>query len=142
MSRADAGVVEKLAVVPLFASLGKKDLARIAEVGQPKSFRAGEKVVAAGDKGIGFYLVMNGKVEVHGGGKTIATLEPGSFFGEMALFDEQPRTADVVAAVPTECLVLSRWEFWGVLGDKPEAMRTLMTVLVQRLRATPHALTE
>ena len=142
MSKADPALMERLAAVPLFASLGKKELASVVDIGQPKSYKAGDKIVATGDKGIGFFLVLHGKVEVRNGASTIASLNPGDFFGEMALFDEQPRTADVVAAAPTECLVLSRWEFWGALGDKPEALRTLMNVLVRRLRATPHALTE
>lgn len=142
MPKPDRATLERLAAVPLFASLGPKELASVAQAGQPKSYRAGDKVVAAGDKGIGFYLVLSGQVEVQSHGKTVATLRPGEFFGEMALFHEQERTADVVATAPTECLVLSSWEFWGVLGDKPEAMRTLMNELVRRLRATSHSLTE
>jgi CRP-like cAMP-binding protein len=142
MPKASSELVEHLSTVPLFTSLAPKEVASLAAAGKPHTFRAGDKVVSAGEVGVGFYLIVSGKVEVRASGKTVATLHSGDFFGEMALFHEQPRTADVVAIEPTECLVLSRWEFWGVLGDKPEAMRTLITELVGRLRATKAALSE
>ncbi|HEV2318076.1 MAG TPA: cyclic nucleotide-binding domain-containing protein [Thermoplasmata archaeon] len=142
MTKADPELVQLLSNVPLFASLNPRELGSLALAGKPHSYAAGAKVVSVGEVGVGFYLILTGRVEVHAGGKTVATLNAGNFFGEMALFHEQPRTADVVAAEPTTCLVLSSWEFWGVLSDKPEAMRELITELVKRLRATKAALSE
>lgn len=142
MAPAKSELAKSLSAVPLFSSLAPRAVAALAESGALRTYRAGEKVVTAGEVGIGFYLVLSGSVEVRAAGKTLASLPAGSFFGEMALFAEQPRTADVIATAPTECLVLSRWEFWGALGDKPEAMRVLMNELVSRLRATSAALSE
>ena len=138
----DAEVVRRLAQVPLFSSLSEKGRRSVAQSGAIRTYPAGGQIVSKGDMGIGFYLVLDGRVEVRSEGKTIATLIPGAFFGEMALFDEQPRTADVVAVAPSRCLVLARHEFWGELSDAPEVLRALMAELVRRLRASKHALSE
>lgn len=135
-------VADRLSAVPLFASLSPRDLRTVASTGSVRSFAAGDTIVGKGDKGLGFYLILDGKVEVRAEGKTLATLGPNSFFGEMALFEEQPRTADVVATAPSRCLVLSRWEFWSELAHDPEVLRTLMAAVVGRLRATSKALSE
>lgn len=60
---------------------------------------------------IAFFLISEGEVEVKKQGKIVAILEKGQFFGEMTLLDKFPRSADVVAKVPTKCLVLTSWEF-------------------------------
>lgn len=134
--------VELLAAVPVFAALPSKILGRIAEAAKERPFAAGQKVVSQGEKGVGFYLILDGTVEVRSGGKAIATLGPSQFFGEMALLDEQPRTADVVGLTAGRCLVLSSWEFWGFLAKEPEAIRTLLQETVRRLRAPGRGFTE
>ena len=141
-ARTEESVGQRLATVPLFASLSKRQLEVVARAGALRSYGADERIVGKGEKSVGFYLVLDGRVEVRADGKTVAVLGPGNFFGEMALFEEQPRTADVVAVAATRCLVLSRWEFWNDLSQEPDVIRALMTVLVHRLRATPEALSE
>ncbi len=132
-----------LAKVPLFSSLDKRHLKTIARSGVERSFAAGQSIVKQGDEGVGFYLVLEGQVAVPRANQVLAPIGPGQFFGEMALFDKQPRTADVVAKVPSHCLVLSSWEFWGSVSSQPEVLRELMQVVVRRLRASaPQALTE
>jgi len=141
----DATSPETLAMlgsVPLFAPLSKKQVKILAESAKERSFSAGQTIVRQGDKGVGFYLVLSGKVHVRRGGQTIATHGPGQFFGEMALVDDQPRTADVVAEGTVNCLVLSAWEFWSAVGDEPEVLRTLLKETVRRIRASPAALSE
>jgi CRP-like cAMP-binding protein len=128
--------------VPVFAPLPSKILGHIAEAAKERSFTAGQKVVSQGEKGVGFYLILDGKVEVRSNGKTVATLGPSQFFGEMALLDEQPRTADVIGVTAGRCLVLSRWEFWGFLGKEPDAIRILMQETVRRLRTPGAAFSE
>lgn len=135
-------VAGQLAKVPLFATLTERQLRSIAQIGLVRSYAANERVVSQGEKGIGFYLLLEGNMEVRSGGKSLATLNPGSFFGEMALFEDQPRTADVVATGPSRCMVLSRWEFWGSLAGDPELLRLLMVELVRRLRGTTRALSD
>ncbi|MCI4350689.1 MAG: cyclic nucleotide-binding domain-containing protein [Thermoplasmata archaeon] len=138
----DSTVLRMLGSVPLFSSLSERQRKTLAETGKERSYAAGASIVKRGDKGVGFYLVLDGKADVRKDNKSVAALGPGQFFGEMALFDEQPRTADVVAEIPTRCLVLSSWEFWGALSKEPEVLRSLMQEMVRRLRAPVPTLSE
>ncbi len=137
-----ARTIELLAGIPLFASLNEKQLKSVAQTAQEKSIAAGAPIVRQGEKGIGLYIILDGDVTVERGGKKVATLTAGQFFGEMALIDEQPRTANVRAATAVRCLLLSRWEFWSVFADKPEVIRALLVETVRRLRGAGTGLTE
>jgi CRP-like cAMP-binding protein len=143
MSDAKAAHTEALlGSVPLFAALNKKQLKLLHESAKERTFAAGQTIVKQGDSGVGFYLIVAGQARVAKGGRTVATLGPGQFFGEMALLDDQPRTADVVAEAPVNCLVLSTWEFWSAVGNEPEVLRTLLKETVRRIRANPAGLSE
>lgn len=120
--------------VPLFSSLGKKQLQTLAMSASQLSYKPGDVIVTEGQKGIGFYLIAAGEVKIERGSRTVATLGPGKFFGEMALLDQLPRTASATATSPTRCLVLSPWEFWGSVADDPEVLRALLKETVRRLR--------
>jgi CRP/FNR family cyclic AMP-dependent transcriptional regulator len=135
-------VVQRLSSVPLFSNLSGRQIKTIAGTGAVRKYPAGGQIVTKGEKGIGFYLVLDGQLEVRANGRSVAELKAGDFFGEMALFEEQDRTADVVAKSAAQCLVLSRWEFWALMSKEPEVLRSLMAELVRRLRQTPKALTE
>jgi CRP-like cAMP-binding protein len=129
-----ATVTNMLRAVPLFSGFDKKRLETLAQTVAERTYNSGDVIVTQGEKGIGFYLIAEGNVNVERSGKTLATLGPGKFFGEMALLDEQPRVASVKAVSRTRCLVLSPWEFWGSVGSDPEALRTLLRETVRRLR--------
>jgi len=132
-------VREQLGNVPLFKGLSRKLLHTLSATANEKFYNAGDPIVRQGEKAVGFYLVVEGKVEVEKSGKTVATLGPGQFFGEMALLDEQPRTASVKAATRARCLVLYSWEFWASVGKDPEALRYLLRETVGRLRVSSPA---
>jgi CRP-like cAMP-binding protein len=124
-----AGHREELKRVPLFAGIADAQLERIANGITERRFDADETIVSAGAPGHGFYLIVRGRAEVRRGGRTIRTLGPGEYFGELALLRETPRTATVVAKDPTTCLVLTRWDFKGILDTNPAiAIRLLETV--------------
>lgn len=128
-----------LSSVPLFGPLNKKQLRILVDSAKDRTYKAGETIVKQGETGIGFFLILGGQAKVERGGQAVATLGPGQFFGEMALLDDQPRTADVKAVGAVQCLVLSSWEFWSAVGDEPEVLRSLLKETVRRLRTSPAA---
>jgi CRP-like cAMP-binding protein len=131
-----------LSSVPIFSSLKKRHLKAIASSGKQLSYRTGTKIVSEGEMGVGFYLILDGNVEVTKGGKRLARLGRGQFFGEMALLDNKPRSADVVATEEVTCFALSSWTFLGIVKTYPEIAVSMMKELASRLRETNRALTE
>ena len=127
--------VDLIAEVPFFEGLDEKSRKAIAREGKEVSFKAGEVVVGEKGSGVGFYLVVDGKVEVRKGQKVLAVLEKGQFFGEMSVIDGQPRSADVVAVSQTRCWVLPSWGFAGLIKAHPEVAIPMLKELVKRLRA-------
>lgn len=128
--------------VSLFNELSGKQLKAIARSGTERNFDAGTSIVKEGEKGVGFYLILEGNVEVRKKGRLLTKLSGGDFFGEMGLIDDQPRSADVVAASPTKTLCISEWTFTGIVKGNPDIAMNMMRALVGRLRTTNKALTE
>jgi len=128
-------IAAALGSVPFFSGLNAKQLKMVAESGKELSYKTGDVIVQEGTMGVGFYMVINGKVEVRKGSKVLATLAKGQFFGEMSLIDEQPRSADVVAIIPTECFSLSTWVFSALVRQHPELALPMLKELAKRLRA-------
>ena len=128
--------------VSLFSELSRKDLRSIAKSGTERRFDAGQSIVKEGETGVGFYLILEGRVEVRRKKRVLSTLSTGDFFGEMGLIDDQPRSADVVAISPTVTFALSPWTFGGIIRGNPDVAVGMMKVLVARLRATNRALSE
>jgi CRP/FNR family cyclic AMP-dependent transcriptional regulator len=121
--------VEHLKNVALFDGIPGGQLQRIANGVKERTFDAGASIVSAGEPGHGFYLIVQGRAEVKRGDRAVRTMGPGEYFGELALLRETPRTATVVAKDPTTCLVLTRWDFKGILDTNPTiAIRLLETV--------------
>jgi CRP/FNR family transcriptional regulator, cyclic AMP receptor protein len=131
-----------LAKAPIFAALTERQLRTLAKTAKVISYPANSRVVKQGEPGVGLYLLLSGQAEVRKGDRTLAQLGPGQFFGEMTLLDEQPRSADVVAVSPSECAVLSRWEFWGFAKGEPDVLQGVLREMARRLRETNRALTE
>ncbi len=129
-----------LAKAPLFSRVTKKDLAAIAEKAVNKEFTAGTKIVSAGTTGTGFYLILSGGAEVVRDGNVLAKLGDGDFFGEMALLDGAPRSADVIATEDTVCAVISMWALKGIIAVTPDIAVKMLEELVARLRKTEQAL--
>jgi CRP/FNR family transcriptional regulator, cyclic AMP receptor protein len=134
--------LDALDSVPLFKGLEKAYLKALASSSKEMSFRPGDTIVKEGGAGLGFYLLIDGEATVRRKGKTVARLRKGNFFGEMALLDNQPRSADVIAETPTRCLVVLRWNFWSLLAKNKRMVRGVLEEMARRLRATNAALTE
>jgi len=124
-----------LGSVPIFSGLDEKRRKSVASEGKELSYKAGDVIVGEGAMGVGFYLMLEGRAEVRKGSRVLARLERGQFFGEMSLIDEQPRSADVIAATPTKCWVLSSWAFNGFVKSNPEVALVMLKEVVKRLRA-------
>ncbi|HEV2356717.1 MAG TPA: cyclic nucleotide-binding domain-containing protein [bacterium] len=129
-----AGHAEQLKKVPLFEGVSDADLRRIADSAKERRFDAGTTIVSVGEPGHGFYLIIDGRAEVKRGDRTIATLGPGEYFGELALIRETPRTATVVAKDPTTCLALTRWDFKGIVVSNPSIAIRLLETVANRLQ--------
>ncbi|MGD0550966.1 MAG: cyclic nucleotide-binding domain-containing protein, partial [Candidatus Bathyarchaeia archaeon] len=102
-------VIDMLERSPLWSGIGKQDFKAIVKMAKQHKFESGDTIVKKGDEGTGFYLVLDGAVEIRSNGNTISRLGPGQFFGEMSVVDAQPRSADVVAVEPSRVLFLSAW---------------------------------
>nr|BAL58626.1 cyclic nucleotide-binding protein [Candidatus Acetothermum autotrophicum] len=135
--------VKFLKKTPLFAQFSEKELEALFSTAKVREFEPGSTIVREGDPaGIGFYLILNGQVEVRKGPKTLAQLGPGDYFGEMALLSDAPRSADVVAVQKTKCLMITRWELRSIISSYPDVALKMMGELARRLSATNQALKE
>lgn len=130
-----AKLVDKLGEVPLFSGLSPKELSSIADGGKEVSFETGKVILKEGESGLGFLLVLKGRVEVRKRDRVIATMGPGGFFGEMTVFDDRPRSADVVALEPTTCFGMTSWSFIAKMQSNPSIALAVIKELVRRLRA-------
>jgi CRP/FNR family cyclic AMP-dependent transcriptional regulator len=135
-----------LAKVGLFENLNPKFLRGIAGIATERSFMPGEYLMKQGERGIGLFIILAGKVRIEKddtSGKRVEMAEngPGDIMGEMTVFDGAPRSASVVAITETNCLVLASWEFNSFLKTHPEAAIDLLPIVVKRFRETNDALT-
>jgi CRP/FNR family cyclic AMP-dependent transcriptional regulator len=135
-------VVDMLERSPLWSGLGRQDFKAIVRMAKEQKFESGEAIVRKGEEGLGFYLVLDGAVEIRSDGNTLSRLGPGQFFGEMSVVDAQPRSADVVAVEPSRVLVLSAWSFKSLVSERPRIAVKIMQEFVRRLRNTDRALSE
>jgi CRP/FNR family cyclic AMP-dependent transcriptional regulator len=133
-------MVKLLAGVPLFEGLSKKELEAVVGAGKEVDVRQGKQIVAEGQTGLGFHLVLEGSVRVLVGGEDRAQLGPGEYFGEMSLIDGGPRSATVVADTPVRTLSLASWAFLPILDDHPSIARKLLVELSRRLRSVEQSI--
>jgi|SRR5271157_2455445 len=101
------------------------------------SFAAGEFVFKAGDSGETMYIITEGEVDiVDGSGTTLDTAGPGSIVGELALIDDEPRSAAVVAKTASRLVAVDRRRFQYMVQETPFFALAVMKVLADRLRKT------
>jgi len=122
---------ELVARVPFFADVGAIAIADIVGHLRSRSYPAGTIVIYEGEVGDSMFFIVTGEVEVRIGPRTIA-LRDGSFFGEMALLDRKPRTADVVTVTPCTLLVLNVADFYQLAGRQPALIAAIDTEAKRR----------
>jgi flavin reductase (DIM6/NTAB) family NADH-FMN oxidoreductase RutF len=123
-----------LAKAPVFSALSPELLEPILASGEERAFAEGEVIVRQGGPGDLLYVILEGRVRVERGGRLIETLRDGEFFGEVAVLDGRPRSADVVAATPVRALTISRNVLRELLQGEPRAAWAMLEVLAARLR--------
>jgi CRP/FNR family cyclic AMP-dependent transcriptional regulator len=126
---------EQLRNVPLFSGLDEKEAKKLAPHFKERDFSAGETMAEEGKHGVGFFVIESGsaKVTVHGEERT--TLGPGSYFGEVALIDDGPRTATVTAESDVKAHVLVAWDFRPIVKEDPDLAWGLLQGVAQMLRS-------
>jgi CRP-like cAMP-binding protein len=128
-----------LARVPVFEQLAPTDLEHVADVAVPRRFDAREVVFREGDDSDTCYVVRSGHARAmreHGDGRqlTLATFGPGDIFGELAMFEDERRSATVEAVDALECVAILGADFRGLLRRHPDIAVKLMIALGRRLR--------
>jgi CRP/FNR family cyclic AMP-dependent transcriptional regulator len=131
-----ADLAEKLADVPLFSRLEKRDRERLAQRMKGRSWSEGETVIEEGRGGAGFWVVESGSATVSIRGEPVRGLGPGDHFGEIALLDDGPRTATVTAATDLRCNGIVAWEFGPFVQEHPEVAWAMLQSLAAMVRAT------
>jgi CRP/FNR family cyclic AMP-dependent transcriptional regulator len=131
--------MEILIKVPLFQNLKKRQLQYLARIFIDRQCDAGEVIVPQGRDGYGFFIIAAGSAEAireraDGTKAVVNTFGSGDFFGELALLDNGPRTASVIATEPTDCLILPRENFLGALRRDGEMAVDIMVELAKRFR--------
>lgn len=125
--------IAQLRQVPMFADLSGRDLGRLWDQMKIVRHDAGHRIVTEGRAGHGFHLLLEGEVRVERKNKRVR-LGPGSFFGEMSLIDDGPRTASVVATTPVVTATMTSGGFRTVAKKSPELLWKLLVHQTQRLR--------
>src|SRR5271169_996220 len=136
-----AEVVELLGRVPAFSTLVQSDLERIAQLSVPRQFQPGEVVFREGDASDTCYVVREGHaraIHEHGDGRTItlATFGPGDIFGELAMFEDEKRSATVEAIEPTSVVGVLGPDMRRLMNEHPQIAARLVIALGRRLRET------
>lgn len=120
--------------VPIFRGLTKEALFEVAQMTTEVTYPSGEAVVREGDPGDALYIIVEGTVEVDAGGRVVARMAAGDFFGEISLFDGEPRSATVVAVDEVVLLKLKSSDFEKLLTIQYIA-RSALESLAKRFRA-------
>jgi CRP/FNR family transcriptional regulator, cyclic AMP receptor protein len=122
----------RLKSVPFFSGMSKGELAAIAQQTDEVDVPAGKVLAREGDFGDEFFMIDAGTAEVTRGGEAIAELGAGDFFGEMALLEEDRRTATVTAKTPMSLIVMTRSNFRALDRAQPAVHATVAKAIAER----------
>ena len=137
--------LEALRTVPLFASLADDAATELRDLLRVRALPAGTLLFKRGDRGDAMYLIEGGAVRIYiidedGDEVTLAELEQGDFFGEMALVDGQPRAAFAAVAADSRLAELRREDFLAFVHRNPEVALAMVSAISERLRRTDELL--
>ena len=140
-------MVSLIKQIPLFSSLIHEEIEILAALLRRRSIKKGDILFQKGDEGTALYAILRGCIKIIvttpvGDKITVAILNDGDFFGEMALLDGMTRSADAVALEETQLAVLDRDDFLTFLAQHEHAVRAILRTLSLRLRKTDDLLSE
>ena len=132
-------VLEKITTlkkIDLFSNISSKVLYHVSQITEEVEFLKGETIFSEGDFGDHMLVIAKGKVRIHRGGKTIVEIGDGAFFGEMAILDGEPRSADTTAIEDCILFKINQRDFSQVLSTQNDVMIGIIKILTKRLRET------
>ena len=130
-------MIDKVAVlrgVPLFADLDDRSLQAVAVLAREQAYKAGDILMLEGEPGDEFYVIVEGTVRIDKGQRTVRSMTPGSFLGEIALVERRPRSATATATSDVTLLVLHQHEFDRLLETMPAVHGRVRAAIERRER--------
>lgn len=130
---------------PIFEGFARETVAEVAEIASYRKWKGGTVIFQRGDEGSYLIVVVSGRIKLslitpQGKELSLRHLEAGSLFGEMAILDGQPRSADATAVTATEGYVISKRDFLDLLTRNPAASQAIIGYLCSKLRETTEQL--
>lgn len=133
--------------IPMFEGLAQEDLDHLAKTFVERRLKGGTMIFHQGDRGAEMYIVAQGHVNIHLPGEnsrrvSLKDISVGEYFGELALFDDKPRSASALATTDASLLELSRETLSAYLEKRPRAAMAILRTMAERLRETNAMLSE
>ena len=127
--------------VPLFNCLGEPEFEKLAQLTVDQTYPKGSMIILAEDVGDTFFIIRKGQIKIsvfHADGREVifSLLGPGKVFGELALLDGKPRSANAMALKDSELLTIRRSDFLQLIYENPQVATSLLAELASRLRRT------
>lgn len=120
--------------VPIFRELRDDFLMRLAPIMEEVYFSADQAILIEGQDGRAMYIMVSGRVSVHLKGQEVAQFKPGDCFGEMSVFDAEPRSASVTSLTSCTCLVLNQQQLYEAIDETPGIALNIIRLLSRRIR--------
>ena len=138
---------ELLSRIPMFEGLSEDDRRVLATSLKERRFSAGQMIINIGEAGTSMFIVADGHVNIHLPGEasrriSLKDISAGEYFGEIALFDDKPRSASALATTESLLLELDRETLSKYLVLRPQSAMTLLKTLATRLRETNEMLSQ
>jgi CRP/FNR family transcriptional regulator, cyclic AMP receptor protein len=120
--------------VSIFKELRDDFLVRLAAAMQELSFPSGHRIMTQGEEGRSLFILISGQVRVHAGDQELASLGQGACFGEMSVFDAEPRSASVTTLEACECLTLTQQQLYEAIEETSGLAINIIRMLSRRTR--------